>query len=71
MPDDDYLVSVITDLFKKVQGFKYASAIDLESGYNQFPVQDEHQHKLAFTWKNTQYMFVGCPYGLKHVTAQF
>ena len=71
IPEDKYLVPVITTLFKRLEGFAVASAIDLESGYNQFPVFSEHQHKLAFTWKNTQYMFAGCPYGLKHITAQF
>lgn len=71
IPDDDYPVPIITDIFKRHQGFKVVSVIDLETGYNQFRVKDEDQPKLAFTWNNKQFMFAGCPYGLKHVPGMF
>ncbi len=71
IPDDDYLVPVISEIFCRHTGFKYVSVIDLESGYNQFPVHPDDQPKLAFTWKNHQYMFAACPFGLKHLPAQF
>src|SRR5690242_11034893 len=57
IPDNDYSLPLITDLFKKMQGFNLASSIDLEAGYNQIRVKAEDQHKLAFMWNGQQYMF--------------
>ena len=59
IPDDNHLVPIITDIFKRHQGFKVVSVIDLEAGYNQIQVKEQDQKKLAFTWNGTQYMFAG------------
>ena len=61
----------MADLFDKVRGFVVASSLDLENGYNQMRIHTPDQIKTAFTWRRVRYMFVGTPFGLKHVTQHF
>jgi hypothetical protein len=55
----------ISDLFRKLSGFKYATAIDLSMGYDHIPL-DLEAHKLCTTilpWGKYQYKRL--PLGVK------
>lgn len=71
LPDDNYPIPRISDLFEKLRGFKVASSLDLRESYTQLPVRVEDQHKLTFTWNSVRYSWQGSPYGLKFLTAHF
>lgn len=47
------------------------TTLDLAEGYHHLPVHPPDRHKLAFTWKNVQYVFSAAPFGLKHLPSQF
>ena len=61
----------ISEIFDCLQGFAIVSAIDLRQGYTQFPIFPGDTVKLTFTWNGVQYMFLGCPFGLKTLPAHF
>jgi len=44
---------------------------DLNEAYLQFQIHPDSQKYLAFTFKNIQYVMVGCPYGLTHIPSLF
>jgi hypothetical protein len=71
LPDDNYPIPRISDLFEKLRGFKVASSLDLRESYTQLLVRVEDQHKLTFTWNSVRYSWQGSPYGLKFLTAHF
>ena len=49
----------------------YFYKIDLESGFNQFPLDERSQEITTFTWNHQQYAFTVCPFGFKLVPAHF
>lgn len=61
----------INELFERLEGFGVASSLDLLSGYNQLPVRDSDQPKLAFTFEGEKLMFQKSPFGIKHLTKHF
>jgi transposase InsO family protein len=71
LPNPPNSLPRVADLFDKVRGFVVASSLDLENGYNQMRIHTPDQIKTAFTWRRVRYMFVGTPFGLKHVTQHF
>ena len=71
LPDDNYPIPRISDLFEKLRGFKVASSLDLRESYTQLSVSKQDQHKLTFTWNSVRYSWQGSPYGLKFLTAHF
>lgn len=71
LPDDNYPIPRISDLFEKLRGFKVASSLDLRESYTQLLVKEQDQHKLTFTWNSVRYSWQGSPYGLKFLTAHF
>ena len=52
-------------------GKKFFGEFDLSEAYTQFKVSAESRKYLAFTWLGQQYVFVGCPYGLRHIPSLF
>ena len=71
LPDDNYPIPRISDLFEKLQGFVLASSLDLRESYTQLLVHEEDQEKLSFTWNSVRYTWQGAPYGLKFLTSHF
>jgi hypothetical protein len=46
--------------------------LDLTSAFHRFPILEEHRHKTTFTDPDgRQYMFIGCPFGLKPISSKF
>jgi transposase InsO family protein len=64
-------VPVIQELFKKLAGFAYATALDLKYSYHQFPITKADRPKTTFTWNSRRWMFTGAPFGIKHLTSVF
>lgn len=71
LPDDNYPIPRISDLFDKLRGFHVASSLDLRESYTQLRVSDDDQEKLSFTWNSVRYSWQGAPYGLKFLTSHF
>lgn len=71
LPDDNYPIPRISELFEKLQGFTVASSLDLKESYTQLLVAEEDRKKLTFTWNSKRYSWTGAPYGLKFLTSHF
>lgn len=71
LPDVNYPVPIVRDIFDNLAGKKVFTTLDLKSAYNRFLVHPDDQHKLTFTHNNKQYSFQGCCFGVKTVTAIF
>jgi transposase InsO family protein len=59
------------EALSQVQGFKFASSIDLRDAYQLFPVAEEDRDKLSFTHKGKKWRFARWPFGLSPATAKF
>ncbi|CAH1733045.1 unnamed protein product [Aphis gossypii] len=62
---DQYPLPRTTDLLRALEGSKYFSSLDLNSGFFQLPVKEEDQDKLAFTSCHGLFTFTRIPQGLK------
>jgi hypothetical protein len=71
LPDVNFPVPLVREIFEELGGKKVFTTLDLRSAYNRFKVREEDQHKLTFTHHNQQYCFQGTCFGLKHVTSVF
>lgn len=71
LPDDNYPIPRISELFEKLQGFVLASSLDLRESYTQLLIHEEDQEKLSFTWNSVRYTWQGAPWGLKFLTSHF
>ena len=69
--DDRFEIPHIPDVLAAFKGAKLFGEFDLKEAYNQFRIADESQQYTAFTFENEQYMFQGCPYGIKHIPSHF
>ena len=69
IPSVNFPLPLIREVLEALSGAKYFTTLDLRMSFNQFPLYEPHQQVTAFTWKGTQYVFVGCPFGLKHISA--
>ena len=68
---DRFPVPIVTDIFQKVGRFFVLTELDLRKSFNQFRLSERSQKFLAFTWNGSQYVFVGCPFGLKPLSSVF
>ena len=71
LPDCDLALPTFSELFRRLEGFAIASALDLASSFTQFTIAKMDRIKTAFTWGGIRYMFVGAPFGLKPLTSIF
>lgn len=71
LPDINFPVPLVREIFEELGGKKVFTTLDLKSAYNRFLVHPDDQHKLTFTHNNQQYCFQGTCFGLKHVTSVF
>lgn len=66
-----YALPLPEDLFDKVQGAKYFSKLDLNSGFNQIRVADGDIHKTAFRTQFGHFEYTVLPMGLCNAPATF
>ncbi len=61
---DVYPLPRIDDVLGRLSGAKYFSSLDLESGFWQLPVAEEHREKTAFVNPDGLFQFNRLPFGL-------
>ena len=72
LPDDRYPLPLINDIFIKLSDAKIFSTLDLKSAFHRFKINEDDRHKTTFTSVDgKQYMFRGCPFGLKPISSKF
>ena len=69
--DDRFQLPHIPDVLAAFAGGQFFGEFDLSEAYFQFKLKEESQPYTAFQWENQQHMFVGCPFGLKHIPSFF
>ena len=69
--DDRFMIPRIPDLLAAFGGKKLFGEFDLSEAFTQFRLSESSQPYTAFMWQSQQYMFVGCPYGIKHIPSFF
>ncbi|SAM01524.1 hypothetical protein [Absidia glauca] len=72
LKEDKFPLPKITDIFERLAGANVYTTLDLTNAFHRFPIHPPHQHKTAFTSVDgKQYMFKGCPFGLKPISSKF
>jgi len=71
LEDDKFQLPRIPDMLATLAGGKLFGEFDLSEAYFQFRVAADSQQYTAFTWNKQQYVFVGCPFGIKHIPSLF
>ena len=71
LPDDKYPLPLIREIFEALSGSKVFTTLDLTNAFHRFKIKPEDQHKTTFTHNGRQYMFQGCPFGLKPISSKF
>ena len=71
LENDKFEIPHIPDLLSALAGGKIFGEYDLSEAYFQFKLAAESQQFTAFTWDQQQYVFVGTPFGLKHIPSFF
>lgn len=68
---DKFPIPYIRDVLESFAGNSVFGEFDLSEAYLQFTLHPDSQPLTAFTWNRRQYMFIGCPYGIKLLTSYF
>ena len=61
---DVYPLPVMDDILTYLSGARFFSSMDLEWGFWQIPVAEEHRHKTAFVTTDGLFQFKRLPFGL-------
>jgi transposase InsO family protein len=69
--NDRFEIPYIPDVLSTFKGAKLFGEFDLKEAFNQFLLAPEGQPLTAFTFEDEQYMFQGCPYGIKFIPSHF
>ena len=69
--NDRFQIPHIPDMLATLAGGSIFGEFDLSEAYFQFQLSAPSRQYTAFTWKKQQYMFVSCPYGIKHIPSLF
>jgi transposase InsO family protein len=71
LPDDKYPLPLIKDIFAQLKNARVFSTLDLKNAFHRFKIAKEDRHKTTFTHRGIQFMFKGCPFGLKPLSSKF
>ena len=69
--EDRFQLPRIPDVLAAFAGSMLFGEFDLSEAYFQFRLRESAQKYTAFTWDGQQYVFVGCPFGIKHIPSFF
>ena len=69
--DDKFEIPRIPDVLASFKGAKLFGEFDLREAYNQLLIDEKSRPYTAFSFDGEQYMFQGCPYGIKHIGSHF
>ena len=69
--NDKYQLPKIRDELETFGENSIFGGFDLKEAYLQFMVAEESRKYTAFTWRGTQYVFVGAPFGLSLLPSHF
>ena len=69
--DDRQPLPRIPDVLAEFAGSRLFGEFDLSEAYFQFRLAEQAQEYTAFTWGGQQYVFVGSPFGIKHIPSFF
>ena len=71
LTDDRYPLPLIRDIFALLKDAEVFTTLDLKNAFHIFQIAPKDQHKTTFTHRGIQYMFQGCPFGLKPLSSKF
>ncbi|SAL97322.1 hypothetical protein, partial, partial [Absidia glauca] len=72
LKEDQFPLPKISDIFLKLKDAVIYTTLDLTNAFHRFEIYPPHQHKTTFTSVDgLQYMFRGCPFGLKPISSKF
>ncbi|SAL99780.1 hypothetical protein, partial, partial [Absidia glauca] len=71
LPNDKYPLPLIRDIFELLKDARIFTTLDLKNAFHRFQIAKKDQPKTTFTHRGTQYMFQGCPFGLKPLSSKF
>ncbi len=67
--DDPTPLPHIHGLYESIRDHKFFGEADAVSCFNQFAINEDHQHKVAIRWDDQVYVWVGAPFGLRHISS--
>ena len=67
----DFPIPTVRNVIDGLLGNRYFTELDLEDAFMQLQLHEDDQNTLAFTFEGTTYAFIGSPYGLHFLTAEF
>jgi hypothetical protein len=68
---DKFQLPYIKTALESLAGSSIFGEFDLAEAYLQFEVAPDSRVYTAFTWEGTQYVFVGCPFGISILPSHF
>ncbi|CDH60654.1 hypothetical protein RO3G_15169 [Lichtheimia corymbifera JMRC:FSU:9682] len=71
LKDDRYQLPTIKEIFHDLSGATVFTTLDLTNAFHRFKIHEDDRHITAFTYGNRQYVFRGCPFGLKPISSKF
>ncbi len=71
IPDDQYPLGNIQDLFETIGPSRYYSSLDLAQGYHQIDIAPEDRPKTAFQTHDGLFQYKKLPFGLKSAPSAF
>ncbi|CDH61104.1 hypothetical protein RO3G_16746 [Lichtheimia corymbifera JMRC:FSU:9682] len=71
LEDDRYPLPTINEIFHALGGSTVFTTLDLTNAFHRFKIRPHDRPITTFTYNNRQYMFRGCPFGLKPISSKF
>ncbi|KAG1328484.1 hypothetical protein G6F62_008123 [Rhizopus arrhizus] len=69
--NDKQPIPKIDEIFDQLQGSTIFTTLDLRQAFHRFQIYKPDRVKTTFTFQGQQYMFKGCPFGLKHIASRY